>query len=62
MSALSPLFRISASRLMSAIIVQAKTFNNYLSFEQGLWKFQTMNFAYLPKTSVFGAGTKVIIS
>jgi hypothetical protein len=39
---------------MSAITVEAKTFNNRLGFERGLWKHQTRAFAVAPKTAVFG--------
>jgi hypothetical protein len=48
----SPLDRISAMRLKCAFTVEAKTFNNCLSFERGLWQIQTRYFAGLPKKSV----------
>jgi len=50
----SPLDRISAMRLKCAIMVEAKTFNNCLSFERGLWQCQTRYFAGVPKRRVFG--------
>ena len=52
MSAASPLYRFSALRLMSASVVEAKTFDNYLGFERGLSQRQTKTFASVPKTSV----------
>ncbi|MFG0295328.1 MAG: hypothetical protein ACF8PG_05415, partial [Maioricimonas sp. JB045] len=39
-SSLSPLYRISAMQLKSAIMVKTKTFNNHLGFERGLWQHQ----------------------
>ena len=39
---------------MSAMTAEAKTFNNHISFERGLWKYQTTTFKDVPKRSVFG--------
>ena len=44
---------------MSAMKVVAKTFNNRVGFERGLWKHQTRTFAVIPKTSVFGTGLRM---
>jgi hypothetical protein len=33
--------------------VEAKTFNNHLGFEWGLWQRQMRPFASVPQTSVF---------
>jgi len=41
-------------RLKCAITVEAKTFNNCLSFDRGLWQHQTRYFAGVPKRRVFG--------
>jgi len=53
---LSPLYRISAMQRMSPVTVEAKTFNNILGFERGLWHRQTMWFAGVPKMRAFGKG------
>ncbi len=37
-SGLSPLCRFSATQLTSAIVVEAKRFNDHLGFAQSLWK------------------------
>jgi hypothetical protein len=37
----------------SAIAVDAKTFNNCLGFERGMWQHQTRWFADVPQRSVF---------
>ena len=39
---------------MSAIKIEAKTFNNSLGFEWGFWLRQTLWFESVPKRSVFG--------
>jgi hypothetical protein len=48
----SPLYRISAVQIKSAITVEAKTFNNHMGFERGLWQHQTRSFAGVPKRRV----------
>jgi hypothetical protein len=57
-SAESPMCRIFAMQLKSAITVEAKTFNNHLGFERGLWQHQTRGFASVPQRSVFGTNLK----
>jgi len=47
-----PLYRVSAALRMAAIEVEAKTFNNSLSFERGLLQRQKMFFASVLKTGV----------
>jgi hypothetical protein len=37
---------------MSAIMLEAETFNNRLDFERGLWWYQTTVFADVPKRRV----------
>jgi hypothetical protein len=54
MAARSPLYRISATPRTAAIMGEAKTSNNRLGFERGLWHRKTMRFAGVPKRSVFG--------
>jgi hypothetical protein len=51
----SPLYRVSETRLMSATALEAKTFNNRLVLERGLWKRKSRQFECVPKRSVFGA-------
>lgn len=53
-SGLSPLYRISAMQLKSAITMETKTFNNQLCFERGLWHHQARRFVVAPKRRVFG--------
>jgi hypothetical protein len=35
-----------------------KTFNNWLGFERGFWRRQSVQGAYVPKTRVFGTGAE----
>jgi hypothetical protein len=58
-AAVSPLYRFSAMQLMSAITVGAKTFNNRVGFERGLWQRYMRTFASVPQTSVFGTGLRM---
>ncbi|MFG5381749.1 hypothetical protein, partial [Yoonia sp. R2-816] len=48
----SPLYQFSALRLMSAITVKTKTFNNHLGFERDLLQHQTRCFVVVPKRRV----------
>jgi hypothetical protein len=52
MAGTSPLYRISAMQLMSAITIEATTLNNHLGFERDLWQHQVRSFAGVPKTTV----------
>ena len=50
----SPLCRPSAMQLKSAITVNAKTFNNRLSFGWGLWQHRPRRFAVVPTSCGYG--------
>lgn len=56
MTGLSPLYRDSASRLMSDITLEAKTFNIHSGFGRRLWKYQTTTFADVPKGAFVETG------
>jgi hypothetical protein len=43
MSAVSPFYHFSVMQRMAALAVEAKTFNNHLGFERGLWHVGKVN-------------------
>jgi hypothetical protein len=54
MAGSSPLYRFSEMQRMSAMVVDARTFNNCLGFERRLWQLETVGFVDDSKTSVSG--------
>jgi hypothetical protein len=54
MAGLSASYRNSATPRMATTRGEAKTFKNFLGFEQSLWQRKASPFLAVPKTSVLG--------